>query len=814
MLNLIKAFKQFWKEIMLKLEPNQLVYVILQVKLEDNSILSLTSMQTISKNYFVDTLNIFKAHFNIRSEDYKDKKYVQLIFCYHILSNNEAENSQNKIKLNNVKINKNQKISFNFSGYKLPTNSDFMTWGRLIFSDNNNFIIAKNNSKLTYSIVQTSDGNLCKLLDKHILLLEFTDIIINKEKGVFTRSLKNHNYYFENNTLILKTNLRKVKYMQPIKPDNKITNKFFTLDMETRTINGIITPVCISIYNGLIFNSFYLSDYKDSDTMLLFALRSLLKTNNNNSKVYVHNLSNFDGIFLIRVLSNILNTKLNPVMKNGRMINLNLSWFTENKDKRYSIDFRDSLLLLPTSLRKLAIAFNVELKSFFPFSFLNKIDTSLLYEGIVPNYDFYSDISLNEYNKITNALDKNQWNLKSELIKYCEQDCRTLWLIINNFNLMIYSKYKLNIHRFPTLPSLTFGIWQCHYLKDLKVPIISGPMYKDIKLSYTGGHTDLYKPQGKNIYLYDVNSLYPHVMTEFDMPIGIAKYFEGNILKLFPNAIGFFECEVTTPTNMYRPLLQTKVKTTNGLRTISPLGIWTDTFFSEEIREYMKYGYKFKIIKGYTFERGNIFKDYILDLYKIKQSHNSTEPMYLISKLLMNSLYGKFGMDPNMPSHHIINNDETSNYMNKDNTTITSLIDLNNNKSLISLVKTNLSHDEEDFINVNISIASAITSYARIYMSKYLSNNLLDIYYTDTDSIFTKTPLDPQLLGTNLGQFKLEKYFSEIIFLAPKVYIGKYLINNVEHELTKIKGFKGLLSYAELNNLLFKHNSIKLQHNK
>ena len=32
--------------------------------------------------------------------------------------------------------------------------------------------------------------------------------------------------------------------------------------------------------------------------------------------------------------------------------------------------------------------------------------------------------------------------------------------------------------------------------------------------------------------------------------------------------------------------------------------------------------------------------------------------MYLISKLLMNSLYGKFGMDPNMLTHIIINNAE------------------------------------------------------------------------------------------------------------------------------------------------------------
>jgi len=56
------------------------------------------------------------------------------------------------------------------------------------------------------------------------------------------------------------------------------------------------------------------------------------------------------------------------------MINLNLSWTSNNENvkKRYSIDFRDSLLLLPISLRKLAKAFDVEFKGFFSFLFYKK----------------------------------------------------------------------------------------------------------------------------------------------------------------------------------------------------------------------------------------------------------------------------------------------------------------------------------------------------------------------------------------------------------------------------------------------------------
>jgi hypothetical protein len=52
------------------------------------------------------------------------------------------------------------------------------------------------------------------------------------------------------------------------------------------------------------------------------------------------------------------------VIKDGKMINL--SWTLNNGKKKYSINFRDSLLL-PFSLRSLAQAFDVELKSFFSF---------------------------------------------------------------------------------------------------------------------------------------------------------------------------------------------------------------------------------------------------------------------------------------------------------------------------------------------------------------------------------------------------------------------------------------------------------------
>ena len=182
-----------------------------------------------------------------------------------------------------------------------------------------------------------------------------------------------------------------------------------------------------------------------------------------------------------------------------------------------------------------------------------------------------------------------------------------MYKLLVEFNKLIYNKFNVNIHKFPTLPSLAFGIFRTNYLESGTIPKLNGQIYRDISKAYTGGHVDVYKPKGKDLYQVDVNSLYPTVMSAFESPVGPIKYFDGNIFDHDENAFGFFYCNVVTPTNMERPLLQTKVVTEHGLRTLAPLGEWNDWIFSEEIKKYSELGYKFNVLKGYTFGRKIIF---------------------------------------------------------------------------------------------------------------------------------------------------------------------------------------------------------------
>jgi hypothetical protein len=335
-------------------------------------------------------------------------------------------------------------------------------------------------------------------------------------------------------------------------------------------------------------------------------------------------------------------------------------------------------------------------------------------------------------------------------------------------------------------------------------------------------------PIGANIYAYDVNSLYPFVMKAFKYPIGSPTYFEGDILKdpQLINPFGFFYVDVVTPMDLKHPILQLHHKTSHGVRTISPLGKFSGWFFSEELYNAQNFGYKFTILKGYLFKSDYIFKDYVEDLYNLRLQYDKSNPMNYTAKLLLNSLYGRFGMDDIFNRLAIVHQKELKEIEQNFNITSVTFLSNTSKKGDQYLVSFN---DPEDRIitkmdgynethNVNIAIASAVTAYARIHMSQFKNNpSLPNLYYTDTDSAFFDGPIpDSFISSTKLGAFKLEGVYDQAIFLAPKVYALK----NNQESIIKIKGVSkeaiqnNNITLESLEALLIKDSNIQINQNK
>ena len=57
-------------------------------------------------------------------------------------------------------------------------------------------------------------------------------------------------------------------------------------------------------------------------------------------------------------------------------------------------------------------------------------------------------------------------------------------------------------------------------------------------------------------------------------------------------------------------------------------------------------------------------------------------------------------------------------------------------------------------------------------MSFVKNSPFYNLYYSDTDSIFTDKELGLELIDDEIGKFKLEYIFTRAVFLGPKIYGG------------------------------------------
>jgi len=786
-----KIFNQFWKSVENKFTENNHMFILFKVKYIDREFSTIGKIQRINKsdkNWYMDFI---LENMKFKSEYYNETQIDSFIFSCGFKSG-KIENKDNL----NININ-----FQNFKNNNLPISMNPIDYGRLIIQNKIesgiNYII-QNEKDQTINFKKFEKYNEVEFFKNGILIIKFTDILINKSK--FMRKIDNKNYFFENGSQILFTSEIKTKFITKTNKSKNLVNNFITLDIETFVHENSLIPYLICYYDGKNIYSFGLWDYETVEMMILECLKSILIRKYNGYKVYIHNMAKFDIIFLLKYIVKI--ATLQPVIHNGRIISLMINF---GKNNEYSIQFKDSYLLLLASLAKLSKAFGItNPKSLFPFHFVNKDNFN--YIGKIPDIRYFNKISKNEYQNYKSNF-RTVWNLKVESIKYCEIDCISLYQVLIKFNDLIFKLFRKNVHHYPTLPSLAFGIFRSNFMENENIPQLSGKIAKDIRQGYTGGSVEVYihkPPKGVKIKGYDVNALYPKQMFDRLMPIGFPTYFEGNIRAIDPNAFGFFYCKIIAPDDIKHPIIQTHVKINNMTRTIAPIGTWSDMLFSMEMDNTVKLGYQFEILWGYTFNNENIFKEYVTFLHNLRNEYSRGSAMNHIAKILLNSLYGRFGMDDNFANIEVIHKDYYSDFENKFLDQIDEKIDLGEYMLVFHNKLENIISDDESTHNVSIGIAAAITAYSRIYMTKFKNNPKINLYYTDTDSIYTDSELDEDLIDDKvLGKLKLENTCKKAIFLAPKLYC---LLTESDEFIHKVKGLKHEvdLTFEDFEKLLVK----------
>jgi hypothetical protein len=282
----------------------------------------------------------------------------------------------------------------------------------------------------------------------------------------------------------------------------------------------------------------------------------------------------------------------------------------------------------------------------------------------------------------------------------------------------------------------------------------------DVRRSYRGGFTYL-NPLYKDVNIadgivLDVNSLYPSVMHDKPLPYGEGIFFEGQYTKdiLYDLYVQMFTCQFDLkpkhiPTVQLKnnlAFIPTEYLTTSGGEPV------TMCMTSVDLELFLEHYETFNMIyhSGWKFKSTTkLFKEYIdkWSAIKIQSKKDGNRAMYLLAKLMLNALYGKFALNPNVRSKIPHYNDGMIKY----------------------------TYGEKELRDpIYIPVGTFVTSWAR-YKTITSAQSVYDRFvYADTDSLHligTEVPPQLEIDDTELGKWKHESTFSRARFLRQKSYI-------------------------------------------
>lgn len=524
-------------------------------------------------------------------------------------------------------------------------------------------------------------------------------------------------------------------------------------------------------------------DIEDSENVLVGTtideFMSWCKADKENSVVMFHNLK-FDGQFILQWLfhngfkhvtdprERDTNTFTTLISDKGLYYQIEVIFYRKGKNIN-KVTFQDSLKLIPLSVASIAKSFKMD---------INKLEIDYTSHDILP---------------VGTPLTKEEED-------YIKHDVKIVARAVKYF-------YDQGLNKM-TIGSCALAEYKKVLTKKAFNRYYPTPEYHDdVKQSYKGGFTYLNpkfasKTIGNGV-VFDVNSLYPSVMRYEYLPFGTPIFFKGEYKEdlLYPLYTQMFRCQFQIKKGKI-PTIQIKHGYSfKGNEYLTHSG---DTevvlcLNSVDLKLFFEHYdvYNLEYISGWKFKSTRGLFDKYIDKWsenKINAKKEGNHGLYLISKLFLNSLYGKFGSDTKVKAKIPFLGDDNVIHF-KDG-------------------------EEEEKDGVYIAVASFITSYARLktissaqlIMDNYNSGKSdIQFVYADTDSLHCYSPnfeipegLD--IDDTRLGAWKFESKFNKARFLRQKCYIENSTEDvendnpNYELKITVSGMPKGCYPYVNFDN--------------
>lgn len=357
-----------------------------------------------------------------------------------------------------------------------------------------------------------------------------------------------------------------------------------------------------------------------------------------------------------------------------------------------------------------------------------------------------------------------------ELEVYCRNDVYVMlqswkkWVgFLKEYNLGVWGK---------TLPSQAFNAYR-HRFMPHKIHIHSHEKTLNLeRAGYFGGRTECFRighyDKGP-YYLFDVNSMYAYVMRNNLFPTRMITYIRRGRVNDITNHIRE-KCIIATV------LVETTIPAyprRHNHRLTFPIGCFWTTLTTPELLHAMRHDHILAVRDMAIYDCESIFESYV-DFFWTKRKEfreAGNLPYVELCKVLLNSLYGKFGQF--IDDYQEIASDPTYG-LNcwKD-------WDVHDQKWVKFKQlngKVSVAMGKVESYNSFPAIAAHVTAYARQELLKYIISAGTDrIFYCDTDSLVVdaigSTNLYNYISETELGALSLEKMSDTVTINNVKDYV-------------------------------------------
>jgi hypothetical protein len=310
--------------------------------------------------------------------------------------------------------------------------------------------------------------------------------------------------------------------------------------------------------------------------------------------------------------------------------------------------------------------------------------------------------------------------------------------------------------------------------------------------AYIGGRVEVWKV-GKvkeRVYKLDVNSMYPAMMQRHAFPCRLKRVYVKTLTTRFLKFLlqqGYVLAHVGLETDkpVYPIKLQGKV--------LHPVGTFRAVLGTAALQYALQHNHIRVVYSAALYEQEKLFYNFVEFFWNQRRAakERGDEVETLLFKLVMNSLYGKFGQKaydrqqyhdasslefysescitngaPGMVwriGHDYIVNTNRKPRVLQQHETLADMTDADLQQAL-----------QYESTHSLCAIAAAVTEYARMHLWSLIEQaGPENVYYMDTDSLVVNNTGLQNLrkeIGADLGMLKVEDESNDVVFNAPKDY--------------------------------------------